>query len=96
MGVYLLAHLYGLGISRVVLGVKNMPASAGGVKDVGSTPGLGRSPAGGHGNPLQSSCLESPIDRGAWGSSPWGHKESGMPEATEHACMWLLVPYMYS
>ena len=36
------------------------------VGDLGSIPGLGRSPGGGHGNPLQYSCLESPMDRGAW------------------------------
>ena len=36
------------------------------VRDVGSIPGSGRSPAGGHGNPLQYSCLEDPTDRGAW------------------------------
>ena len=41
----------------------NLPASAG---DVSSIPGLGRSPGGGHGNPLQHSCLENPTDRGAW------------------------------
>ena len=43
--------------------VKNLPAVAG---DVGSIPGLGRSPGGGYGNPLQYSCLENPMDRGAW------------------------------
>ena len=52
--------------SQVALVVKNLPASAGDVRDVGSVPGLGRSPAGGHGNPLQCSCLENPMDRGAW------------------------------
>ena len=36
------------------------------VRDAGSIPGLGRSPGGGHGNPLQYSCLENPMDRGAW------------------------------
>ena len=46
--------------------VKNPPASAGDVKDVGSIPGLGRSPGGGSGNPLQYSSLENPMDRGAW------------------------------
>ena len=40
-------------------------ANAGDVGDTGSTPGLGRSPGGGHGNPLQYSCLEN-VDRGAW------------------------------
>ena len=46
--------------------VKNPPASAGDVRDMGSIPGLGRSHGGGHGNPLQYSCLGSPMDRGTW------------------------------
>ena len=46
--------------------VKDPPANAGDVRDIGSIPGLGRSPGGGHGNPLQNSCLENPMDRGAW------------------------------
>ena len=46
--------------------VKNLPANAGDVRDAGSIPGLGRSPGGGHGNPLQYSCLENSMDRGAW------------------------------
>ena len=49
--------------------VKNLPASAGEVRDMSSIPGLGRSPGGGHGNPLQYSCLENPVDRGAWWSN---------------------------
>ena len=52
--------------SQVVLVVKNPPANAGDVKDTGSTPRLGRSPGGGHGNPLQYSCRENLMDRGAW------------------------------
>ena len=48
--------------------VKNLPANAGHIKDEGSIPGSGRFPGGGHGNPLQYSCLENPMDRGAW----WG------------------------
>ena len=52
--------------SQMVLVVKNLPANAGDVRDVGSIPGLGRFPGGGHGNPLQNSCLENPMDRGAW------------------------------
>ena len=50
-------------------------------EDLGSIPGLGRSPGGGHGNPLQDSCLENP--RGQWslvGNSPWGGKESDTTE----------------
>ena len=50
----------------VVLVVKNLPASAGDVRDLGSIPGLGRSPEEGRGYRLQYSCLENPIDRGAW------------------------------
>ena len=46
--------------------VKNRPAGAGDKKDTGLTPGSGRSPGGGNGDPLQDSCLESPRDRGAW------------------------------
>ena len=47
--------------------VKNLPASTGDMRDVGLIPGLGRSPGGGHGNPLQYSCLENSMDRGAGG-----------------------------
>ena len=49
-----------------MLPVKNPPANAGDIRDAGSVPGLGRSPGGGHGNPLQYSCLENPMDRGGW------------------------------
>ena len=45
--------------------VKNLPANAGDVRDTGSIPGLPRSSGGGHGNPLQYSCLENPMDREA-------------------------------
>ena len=58
-------------------GVKNLPADAG---DAGSIPGWGRSPGVGHGSPLQCSRLENPMDRGAWGYSPWGHRESDRTE----------------
>ena len=49
----------------MVLVVKNTPSSAGNVRDLGLIPGLGRSPGEGNGNPLQYSCLENPMDRGA-------------------------------
>ena len=52
--------------SQVVQVVKNPPATAEDIRDVGLIPGLGRSPGGGHGNPLQYSCLENPMDRGVW------------------------------
>ena len=51
--------------SQVALMVKNPPANAGEVRDAGSIPGSGRSFGGGHGSPLQYSCLENPTDRGA-------------------------------
>ena len=56
--------------------VKNLPANAGDIRDMGSTPGLGRSPGGGSGNPLQYSCLENPTDRGAWQATVHGVAKS--------------------
>ena len=58
--------LFGLWASQVALVVKNTPANAGDIRDAGSIPGLGASPGGGHGKPLQYSCLENPMNRGAW------------------------------
>ena len=52
--------------SQVVLVVKNLPVNEEDIRDEGSIPGLGRSPEGGHGNPLQCSCLENLMDRGPW------------------------------
>ena len=54
------------GASQVALAVKKPPAKKGDLRDVGSIPGSGRSSGGGIGNPLQYSCLENPMDRGAW------------------------------
>ena len=56
--------------------VRNPPASAEDSRDGGSTPGLGRSPGGEHGNPLQYSCLENPLDRGAWWATVHGVAKS--------------------
>ena len=55
-----------LGASQVALVVKNPTANARDIRDAVLTPGSGRSPGGEHGNPLQHSCLENPMDRGAW------------------------------
>ena len=52
--------------SQVVLVLKNPPHKARDTRDAGSIPVSGRSPGGGHGNPLQYSCLGNPMDRGAW------------------------------
>ena len=57
----------GYGESRVVLVLKILPTNAGRLKrDVSSVPGLGRSPGGGHCNPLQDSCLVNPMDKDDW------------------------------
>ena len=66
--------------------VKNLPANAGDIKEVGSITVSRRSPGRGHGNPLQYSCLENPMNRGAWQAIVHGVAESDMTEATEHAC----------
>jgi len=55
-----------IGASQVALLVKNLPASAGDLRDTGLISESGRSPGEGNGNPLQYSCLENPMDRGAW------------------------------
>ena len=60
----------------MALVVKNLPASAADIRDMGSIPGLGRSPGGGHGNPLQYSCLENPMDRGTWQAAVHGITQS--------------------
>ena len=66
----------------VVLVIKNMLANAGDLRDTGSIPGLGRFPGGGHSNPLQYSCLENPLDRGAWWATVHGVAELNTTEAT--------------
>ena len=63
--------------AKVVLVVKNLPADAGDVRDVSSIPGSGRSPGGGRSNPLQCSCLESPMDGGAWRVQSLGSQRVG-------------------
>ena len=63
----------------MAVAVKNLPANAGGVRDVGSILGLGRSSGTGRGNPLLYSCLENPMDRRAWWAAVHGvPKESDM------------------
>ena len=62
--------------SQVALVVKNLPANAGDMRDVSLIPESGRSPGGGHGNPLQDSCLEIPMDGGAWQATVRGVTKS--------------------
>ena len=56
--------------------VKGPPANAGDIRDTGLIPESGRSPEGGYGNPLQCSCLENPMDRGAWRATVHGVTKS--------------------
>ena len=62
--------------SQVVLVVRNLSINAGDLRDMGLIPGSGRSPGGGHGNPLQYSCLQNPMDRGAWWTTVHGVTKS--------------------
>ena len=66
-----------------MLVVKNLPANAGDIRE-GGLIGLGRSPGGEHGNPLQYSCLENPMDRGAWQGTVHWVTESDMTEQPTH------------
>ena len=66
----------GRGASQVAIVVKNLPASAGDIRDMGLIPGSGRFPGGGNGNPLQYSCLENPMDRGDWQATVHGVAKS--------------------
>jgi len=82
--------------TQVVLVVKNLPANAGDAKDMGSIPGLGRSPGEGNGNPFQYSHLENPMDRATqW--APVHGIESDTTELTEQARLSvILVTFIYS
>ena len=88
-----LMTLFGLlGASQAALVVKNLPANSGDAGDMGSIPGSGRFPGEGNGNPLQSSCLENPMDRGRnlVGYSSLDGKEKYTAEATQHSMCKLL------
>ena len=73
--------------SQVSLVVKNPPANIGNVKDMGLILGLGRSPEGRHGNPLQYSCLENLMDRGAWRATVHRVAKSQTQLKWQHACI---------
>ena len=74
----------------MALVVKNLPANAGDVRDAGSSPELGGSPGGGHGNLLQYSCLENPRDRGAWQATVHGVAELDITERITHSTLLIL------
>ena len=71
----------------MVLMVKNPPVNAGDITHLGSIPGWGRSPGGGHGNPFQYSYLENPMDRGVWSATVHRIAESEPTETTDHTCI---------
>ena len=92
--------LTSLRVSQVALVVKNPSANAEGIRAVGSIPGLARCPGGGHDNPLQYSCLENPIDRGAWWATVHGAakcqkqlKRFNMQACTHTTSLKLVAPY---
>ena len=90
------ALTYNIWASQVALVVKKPPANAGDARDMGSIPECGRSPRIGNGTPLQHSCLENSMGRGAWQASLGGHKESNTrlrisTGDTENRASWLIV-----
>ena len=105
--IYTHLHIYNLnlstGTSQVVLVVKNPAANAGNIRDTSSIPGLGRSSGGGHGNPLQYSCLENPTDRGVWQVTVYGlarvrHNWSDLAHTSVYTvfCLWDHIKYVLS
>ena len=78
----------GFRASEVALVIKNPPANAGDIRDVGLIPGSGRSPGGGHGNPPHYFCLENPMDTGAWQATVHRVAKSwtGLKRLSMHAC----------
>ena len=90
--------VYGLYIGRVsqvALAVKNPPASAGDTRAADSFPGSGRFPGGRHGSPLQYSCLENPMDRGAWWATVHGVAEDQTRLQWLYVYIHWLVTYMW-
>ena len=74
--------------------VKNLPASAGDIRDTGSIHALGRSCGGGRGNLLQYSCPEDPRDRGAWWATVHGVTKELDAEATQHTHRDFILDYL--
>ena len=66
MNIHPTYNSYVSSVREMLLRRQNLLANAGDTRDVSSIPGLGRSPGGGHGDPLQNSCLENAMGRGAW------------------------------
>ena len=84
-------------LTQVVLVVRNPPANEGDARDAGSTPGSGRSPEVGNGNPLQYSCLENSMERGAWWATIHGATESHIQLSNQAAaCLCKYILYRQS
>ena len=84
---------------QVALVVNNLAANVGDIRDVGSIPGSGRSPRRGHGNPLQPSCLENIMDRGAWWAIVHGVAKSWtrLKQLSTNICVYMCVcVYIYN
>ena len=71
--------------------VKNLPANAGDIRDSSSVPGSGRPLGGGHGNPLQYSCLENAMDRGGWQATVHRAAESDTTERLSSGILCIIV-----
>ena len=81
--------------------IQNLPANSGDMRDPGSIPGPGRSPGWGHSNPLQYSCLENPMDRGAWQAIVHGVAKSwtrlsDWTELNWYICNWITLLYTWN
>ena len=81
----------------MALVVKNPPASPGDIRDTGLIPGLGRSTGGGHDNPLQYPCLETPMDRRAWSATVHGVTKSWthLKQLSMHAQTWKIEDSLF-
>ena len=75
----------------MALVVRNLPANEKDIREPSLIPGLGRSPGEGNGNPVHYSCLENPMDKGAWRATVHGVAELDASEATLHACMHIHI-----
>ena len=77
--------------------VKNLPAHIGDTRDAGSIPGSGRSPGGGRGNPFWYSCLENPMDRGAWQATVYSiaKSQTQLKRLSTHIVMFLALAHMH-
>ena len=91
-----LGPMYMIQASQVEPVVKNLPAMQEILRDAGSIPGWRRSPEGGHGNPLQYSCLENPMDGGAWWTTVYrvAKSQRGLKQLSTHTCVNMIHSHL--